>query len=147
MPFYDVQTHKLATSVQHFYYAHGAPIIQPLEVWLGPLGPLPLALQRRPERTDETEIAVQLPELGDLLGARAPNSDPSQCSLPLLFVRSVDGAVYHSGRSVVCQDLVALVSAAGDVSAANALKKLNVGLGERAGAHKVHGGAWTIRIV
>lgn len=147
MPFYDVQTHKLATSVQHFYYAHDAPRLQPLEVWLGPLGPLPLALQRRPERADETEIAVQLPELGDLLGARAPNADPSECILPLLFVRSIDGAVYHSGRNVVCQDLVALVSAAGDVSAANALKKLNVGLGERAGAHKVRGGAWTIRIV
>ncbi|WFD33850.1 hypothetical protein MCUN1_000673 [Malassezia cuniculi] len=166
MPFYDAQTHKLATSVQHFYYcaqtaafqtagiaaaaaaAHGTHGLQPLEAWLGPLGPLALAAQPRPEKPDETEIAVQLPQLTELLGARPADSEPSQCVLPLLFVRSFDGTVFHSGRSVVCQDLVAIVSAAGDVGAANALKKLNVGLGERAGAHKVPGGgAWTIRIV
>lgn len=163
MPFYDLHTHKLATSVQHFYYcAQTAALqtastaalasaahtdLQPLEVWLGPLGPLPLAAQPRPEQPDETEIAVELPKLSELLGTRAPGADPSQCVLPLLFVRGFDGTVYHSGRRVVCQDLVALVSAAGDVSAANALKKLNVGLGERAGAHEVAAGAWTIRIV
>ena len=150
MPFYDVHTHKLATSVVSFYATRGVDMPpEPLEVWLGPLGPLPLAVQPSPERVDEVEIAVQLPPLRQMLETQRTGGESVwQCTLPLLFVRPLDGATYHSGRQLVCQDLVAVVRAAGDLGAANALQKLHVGLGEPAGAHEVPGGgAWTLRVI
>lgn len=166
MPFYDAATHKLAMTVQHFFYVRDSAALQtprdayaaahaphaqlePFEVWLGPLGPLTLASVPVPE-SDEAEVAVQLPLLAQILGARldAPKSPLSSCTLPLLFVRAHDSTIYHSGRHVLCQDLVAVVRAAGDNSAANALQKLNVGLGEQAGAHELPpGSVWTLRVI
>lgn len=166
MPFYDAATHKLAMTVQHFFYVRDSAALQtprdayaathapnaqlePLEIWLGPLGPLTLASVPVPE-SDEAEVAVQLPLLAQILGARlgAPTSPLSSCTLPLLFVRAHDSTIYHSGRHVLCQDLVAVVRAAGDNSAANALQKLNVGLGEQAGAHELPpGSVWTLRVI
>ena len=166
MPFYDAATHKLAMTVQHFFYVRDSAALQtprdayaathaphaqlePLEIWLGPLGPLTLASVPVPE-SDEAEVAVQLPLLAQILGARlgAPKSPLSSCTLPLLFVRAHDSTIYHSGRHVLCHDLVAVVRAAGDNSAANALQKLNVGLGEPAGAHELPpGSVWTLRVI
>ncbi|WFD29198.1 hypothetical protein MSPP1_000204 [Malassezia sp. CBS 17886] len=169
MPFYDAPTHKLAFTVQHFSYLADAAALQTptdaaagaaagaagdtMEVWLGPLGPLPLVATPAPERGDaDAEVAVQLPPLKDILHARmrAPASAApvSQRTLPLLFVRGFDGTIYHSGRHILCQDLVAVVQDSGDAGAANALRKLNVGLGVQAGADDLpEGGAWTIRVV
>ena len=100
--------------------------------------------------SDEAEVAVQLPPLREILQARLdPWKTPlSSCTLPILFVRAYDSTIYHSGRHVLCQDLVAVVRAAGDSSAANALQKLNVGLGEQAGAHELPpGSVWTLRVI
>lgn len=166
MPFYDAASHKLAMTVQHFFYVRDSSALQTpreayaathaphahvdaLEVWLGPIGPLTLVTVPVPE-SDEAEVAVQLPRLREILAARldARSSAPSTCTLPLLFVRAHDSTIYHSGRHVLCQDLVAVVRAAGDTSAANALQKLNVGLGEQAGAHELPAGSvWTLRVI
>lgn len=165
MPYYDAPTHKLAMTVQHFFYVRdsaalqtpreaqaamhvpGAPLAS-LEVWLGPLGPLALASAPGPS-SDEAEIAVQLPPLRAFLDARLDRDRwATQCTLPLLFVRAHDSTIYHSGRHILCQDLVAVVRAAGDPGAAQALQKLNVGLGEPAGAHELPpGSVWTLRVV
>lgn len=168
MPFYDAASHKLAMTVQHFLYVRNSAALQTprdayeaihaesqssqleaLEVWIGPLGPLTLASVPVPE-SDEAEVAVQLPPLREILQARLdPWKTPlSSCTLPILFVRAYDSTIYHSGRHVLCQDLVAVVRAAGDSSAANALQKLNVGLGEQAGAHELPpGSVWTLRVI
>ncbi|WFD25686.1 hypothetical protein MNAN1_000650 [Malassezia nana] len=165
MPFYDAPTHKLAMTVQHFFYVPDSAALQTpreaqaalhvpgvalasLEVWLGPLGPLALASAPGPG-SDETEIAVQLPPLRAFLDARLDrDTTATQCTLPLLFVRAHDSTIYHSGRHILCQDLVAVVRAAGDPGAAQALQKLNVGLGEPAGAHELPpGSVWTLRVV
>ena len=111
MPFYDAATHKLAMTVQHFFYVRDSAALQtprdayaathapnaqlePLEIWLGPLGPLTLASVPVPE-SDEAEVAVQLPLLAQILGARlgAPKSPLSSCTLPLLFVRAHDSTI------------------------------------------------------
>ncbi|KAL4399911.1 RNA polymerase II-specific DNA-binding transcription factor [Malassezia pachydermatis] len=167
MPYYDAPTHKLAMTVQNFFYVRDSAALQtpreayaaarapgaalaPLEVWLGPLGPLILAFAPLPD-SDEAEVAVQLPSLKSIIEARVDqdsDAPPSQCTLPLLFVRGYDSTIYHSGRHVLCQDLVAVVRAAGDIGAANALQKLNVGLGEQAGAHELPAGSvWTLRVI
>ena len=53
------------------------------------------------------------------------------------------GVLAEHGRNAL-----AVVRAAGDLGAANALQKLHVGLGEPAGAHEVPGGgAWTLRVI
>lgn len=151
MPFYDTNTHKVAMTVQHFFYdAHALqsldePLLEHMEVWLGPLGPLALLTAPTPDGEQETDVAVHLPPLRAIIDAG--DASP-QCTLPLLFVRALDGAIYHSGRQVACQDLVAVVRAAGDSRAAEALKKLNVGLGEQAGAQELPpGSVWTLRVV
>lgn len=165
MPYYDAPSHKLVLTVQHFFYVNDSAALQTpkdalaaaraphaartrLEIWLGPLGPLPLASVPLPD-SDETDVAVQMPSLKAILGERRETRDlPTQCTLPLLFVRGHDSTIYHSGRHVLCQDLVAVVRAAGDAGAANALQKLHVGLGEQAGAHELPpGGVWTLRVV
>lgn len=143
LPLYDTATHKLAMNVQHFA-ASTDPAASHHEVWLGPHGPLPV--HAAPAATDalEAEVVVALPPLRTLL--EGPYA--SQRSFPLLFVRSADGSIYHSGRHVLCQDLVAIVRTAGDPRAAEALKKLHVGLGTAAGADDLpQGGVWTLRIV
>lgn len=163
MPFYDAQTHKLAMTVQNFYYVRddaalqmpedalaaphaGRAPLETFEVWVGPLGPLPLVAVPVPD-SDEAEMAVELPRLRELFSVHT-DAKSLQCTLPVLFVRGHDSAIYHSGRELLCQDLVAVVRAAGDHGAANALQKLNVGLGERAGAHELPAGSvWTIRVL
>ena len=51
---------------------------------------------------------------------------------------------HMASRMVYCT----VVRAAGDNSAANALQKLNVGLGEQAGAHELPpGSVWTLRVI
>lgn len=154
MPFYDTQTHKLAMCVQHMIEpidSGGADAKAPTkEVWLGPLGPLAMLVAPVPERSDESEVVVDLPPLRRILelGGEDDPATQSQLTLPLLFVRSSDGAIYHSGRQILCQDLVAVVRAAGDHRAADALKKLQVGLGAAAGAHELPpGSVWTIRVL
>ncbi|KAI3628125.1 hypothetical protein CBS14141_002126 [Malassezia furfur] len=154
MPFYDTQTHKLAMCVQHMteLIDDGRPGTQAptKEIWLGPLGPLTTLVAPVPERPDEAEVVVDLPPLRRILeqGGESDTASQSQLSLPLLFVRSSDGAIYHSGRQILCQDLVAVVRAAGDHRAADALKKLQVGLGAAAGADELPpGSVWTIRVL
>ncbi|WFD02921.1 hypothetical protein MOBT1_001609 [Malassezia obtusa] len=147
LPFYDTSTHKLAMTVQHFAARDTDGTSRAKEVWLGALGPLPVLTASVPDSNEETEVLVELPPLRNILGG-ADGAAATQCTLPLLFVRASDGAIYHSGRQVLCQDLVAVVRAAGDHRAAEALKKLNVGLGKAAGAHDLPAGsAWTIRVV
>ena len=154
MPFYDTQTHKLAMCVQHMTeliddggQGSQAPT---KEIWLGPLGPLTTLVAPVPDRPDEAEVVVDLPPLRRILeqGGEGDAASQSQLTLPLLFVRSSDGAIYHSGRQILCQDLVAVVRAAGDHRAADALKKLQVGLGAAAGADELSpGSVWTIRVL
>lgn len=254
MPSYNPHQHTLSTTVLNFYYvssdsddladAYGTRHPVPMEVWLGPIGPLDCRSEPKQDRPGESEILVQLPPLPEILSAaqddkshagaqfggqpankegprsgnangsvelgvntatsltdaarasaeramaiasaamgesneagsgsagvpdkgsdqsgqqvqtaqqEQPQADQqpsapepalqSQC-LPLFFVRGCDGTGYHSGRHIACDDLFALVGAAGDPSAAEALRNLGVGLGQAAGASG--SGAWSLRVV
>ncbi|KAE8233272.1 hypothetical protein CF326_g1686 [Tilletia indica] len=72
MPLYDARSHTLTTTALNFYYYPeddaGQPTLVPMEVWLGPLGPLVCRSKPRSDRTGgESEIAVDLPSLVDIL--------------------------------------------------------------------------------
>ncbi|KAK0532906.1 hypothetical protein OC842_003151 [Tilletia horrida] len=72
MPLYDARSHTLTTTALNFYYYPeedlGQPMLVPMEVWLGSLGPLPCRSKPRSDRTGgESEIAVDLPSLEDIL--------------------------------------------------------------------------------
>ncbi|EPQ29793.1 uncharacterized protein PFL1_02466 [Pseudozyma flocculosa PF-1] len=70
---------------------------------------------------------------------------PAHFLLPLVFVKDSDGTAFHSGRHVVCEDLVQLMHAAGHEADAETLCQLGFGLGQIAGPPKV--GAWSVRII
>ncbi|KAN0060070.1 hypothetical protein ACQY0O_008043 [Thecaphora frezii] len=122
------------------------------------------------EKVQETLISVKLPSVQAMLNAvRGFDTDASGPStakkatsaatsaaaenvevpphflLPLLFVNDSDGTAFHSGRHVVCEDLVQLMKAAGHEADAQTLKQLGFGLGEVAGPPKQ--GAWSVRII
>ncbi|PKI85942.1 hypothetical protein MVES_000576 [Malassezia vespertilionis] len=113
MPFYETTTHELAMSVQNFYYSSRDDALQSpaamlsasrtdtkletMQIWLGPLGPLPFVATATQD-THETDVLIELPKLKAMLGTQ--DRRISQCMLPLLFVRGIDGSIYHSGRTI-----------------------------------------------
>ncbi|TKY87672.1 hypothetical protein EX895_003253 [Sporisorium graminicola] len=166
MPTYDQTKHTLITTVTNFIVPAAItadPI--PLDVWAGSLGPLkveystkrPTAPSSVPGSTStdpEAYITVTLPPIRDMLklaltgrlSAPVPASSvPPHFLLPLIFVNDSDGTAYHSGRHIVCEDLVQLMKATGHDTSAEVLKQLGFGLGDLAGPPKQ--GAWSLRII
>uniref|UniRef100_V5EL25 Uncharacterized protein n=2 Tax=Kalmanozyma brasiliensis (strain GHG001) TaxID=1365824 RepID=V5EL25_KALBG len=156
MPTYDQARHTLVTTVTNFIVPAAItaePI--PLDVWVGPLGPLRVQHStKRKEMGEDPEafITVSLPALRDMLRvaltgkAGSPKGGvPAHFLLPLIFVNDSDGTAYHSGRHVVCEDLVQLMRATGHETTQEVLKGLGFGLGDVAGVPRV--GAWSLRVI
>ncbi|GAK64202.1 uncharacterized protein PAN0_004c2412 [Moesziomyces antarcticus] len=159
MPTYDQTKHTLITTVTNFIVPAAItsePI--PLDVWVGSIGPLKVQHSvKRPASTapagdPEAFITVTLPPIRDMLkvalkgnSATAQASVPAHFLLPLIFVNDSDGTAYHSGRHIVCEDLVQLMKATGHDTTADVLKQLGFGLGDLAGPPVQ--GAWSLRII
>ncbi|SNX83690.1 uncharacterized protein MEPE_02397 [Melanopsichium pennsylvanicum] len=159
MPTYVQTQHILVTTVTNFIVPAAItsdPI--PLDVWIGPLGPLRVnhSIKRpNPGGDPEAHITVTLPSIKDMLRVALKGNvtenkmdvrgTPAQFLLPLIFVNDSDGTAYHSGRHIVCEDLVQLMKATGHDTTSQVLKQLGFGLGELAGPPTV--GAWSLRII
>ncbi len=173
MPTYDQTKHTLVTTVTNFIVPAAItsdPI--PLDVWAGSLGPLKVEhVVKRPPAAPNTAagtagsqgsdpeayITVTLPAIKDMLKVALKGKvDPSQTNganggvpahflLPLIFVNDSDGTAYHSGRHIVCEDLVQLMKATGHDTTSEVLKQLGFGLGDLAGPPTQ--GAWSLRII
>ncbi|SPO25236.1 uncharacterized protein UTRI_02650_B [Ustilago trichophora] len=158
MPTYDQTKHTLVTTVTNFIVPAAItsdPI--PLDVWAGSLGPLKVEhSNKRPNPGSDPEafITVNLPSIRDMLkiALRGKLSTPITAGgvpahflLPLIFVNDSDGTAYHSGRHIVCEDLVQLMKATGHDTTSEVLKQLGFGLGELAGPPTQ--GAWSLRII
>ncbi|GAC98902.1 hypothetical protein PHSY_006497 [Pseudozyma hubeiensis SY62] len=153
MPTYDQTKHTLVTTVTNFIVPAAItsdPI--PLDVWVGSLGPLKVQHTTKPE--SEVYITVTLPPIRDMLklaltgkidNPMSGDTVPPHFLLPLIFVNDSDGTAYHSGRHIVCEDLVQLMKATGHDTTADVLKQLGFGLGDLAGPPK--DGAWSLRII
>lgn len=145
LPSYDQTGHTLTTTVTNFVVSAAITSEKvPLDVWVGPLGPLSCTHQ---EREGDTLISVKLPAITAMLDVLEANksSPPAHFLLPLLFVNDSDGTAFHSGRHVVCEDLVRLMQAAGHEASAATLVQLGFGLGPVAGPPA--DGAWSLRII
>ncbi|RUS16081.1 hypothetical protein BC937DRAFT_91627 [Endogone sp. FLAS-F59071] len=124
---YKPSTHTLEVTALNFFSTSDQQQ-QPMEVWLGPHGPLKYRIVRRSASTSgtsalqtttttsqlknhlpanyETSLIVELPNTQDVL---VTNHDMllvnihggRTLELPILFVRN-DGVVYHSGKCLVC---------------------------------------------
>ena len=157
MPTYDQTRHTLVTTVTNFIVPAAItsdPI--PLDVWAGSLGPLKVehSIKRPAPGSDpEAYITVTLPAIKDMLkvalrgkiSAPVSGGVPAHFLLPLIFVNDSDGTAYHSGRHIVCEDLVQLMKATGHDTTAEVLKQLGFGLGDLAGPPTQ--GAWSLRII
>ncbi|SPO32093.1 uncharacterized protein UTRI_02650 [Ustilago trichophora] len=158
MPTYDQTRHTLVTTVTNFIVPAAItsdPI--PLDVWAGSLGPLKVEhSNKRPNPGSDPEafITVTLPSIRDMLkiALRGKLSTPITAGgvpahflLPLIFVNDSDGTAYHSGRHIVCEDLVQLMKATGHDTTSEVLKQLGFGLGDLAGPPIQ--GAWSLRII
>ncbi|PWZ01709.1 hypothetical protein BCV70DRAFT_199143 [Testicularia cyperi] len=159
MPTYDQVKHTLVTTVTNFIVPAAItsdPI--PLDVWIGSLGPMEVEHSARSQPSaaagadPEAMITVRLPPIRDLLAnarqsraAMKSSKLPAHFLLPLIFVNDSDGTAYHSGRHVVCEDLVELMKATGHETSADVLKQLGFGLGDVAGPPSQ--GAWSLRII
>ncbi|SJX65929.1 uncharacterized protein SRS1_16483 [Sporisorium reilianum f. sp. reilianum] len=161
MPTYDQTKHTLVTTVTNFIVPAAItsdPI--PLDVWAGSLGPLKVEHSTKrpapsaPPTDPEAYISVTLPPIRDMLKVALTGklsspvpaaSVPAHFLLPLIFVNDSDGTAYHSGRHIVCEDLVQLMKATGHDTSADVLKQLGFGLGELAAPPKQ--GAWSLRII
>lgn len=163
MPIYDQTRHTLVTTVTNFIVPAAItsdPI--PLDVWAGSLGPLKVSHSTNAPSTStstststdpETYITVTLPAIREMIkvALTARRSSPTSAPipphvlLPLIFVNDSDGTAYHSGRHIVCEDLVQLMKATGHDTTADVLKQLGFGLGDLAGPP--NDGAWSVRII
>lgn len=155
MPTYDQTKHTIQTSVTNFIVPAAVtsnPI--PLDVWIGSVGPLRVEHSAKTASDDasgdpEHLIIVHVPPIRDLLAAAQANTAdqtiPPHFLLPFVFVNDSDGTVYHSGRHVVCEDLVQLMKATGHDTSADMLNLLGFGLGSIAGTPSQ--GAWSLRII
>lgn len=159
MPTYDQSKHTLHTTVTNFIVPAAItsdPI--PLDVWIGSVGPLKVShsIKRGSSATGDPEafISVTLPPIRDMLKLALtsksatpvpPCATPAHFLLPLIFVNDSDGTAYHSGRHIVCEDLVQLMKATGHETSAEVLKGLGFGLGDAAGVPRL--GAWSLRII
>lgn len=124
---YKPSTHTLEVTALNFFSTTDQQQ-QPMELWLGPHGPLKYRIVRRSASTSgtsalqtttttsqlknhlpanyETSLIVELPNTQDVL---VTNHDMllvnihggRTLELPVLFVRN-DGVVYHSGKCLVC---------------------------------------------
>ena len=160
MPTYDQTKHTLVTTVTNFIVpAAITSDPMPLDVWAGSLGPLKVehTVKRPPAPSSgsdpEAFITVALPPIRDMLkvalrgklSTPVSNGVPAHFVLPLIFVNDSDGTAYHSGRHIVCEDLVQLMKATGHDTTSEVLKQLGFGLGELAGPPAQ--GAWSVRII
>ncbi|KAJ1020169.1 hypothetical protein NDA16_004449 [Ustilago loliicola] len=158
MPTYDQTRHTLVTTVTNFIVPAAItsdPI--PLDVWAGNLGPLKVEHSNKPPvagSDPEAYITVTLPPIRDMLkvalqgeieAGMKRSGIPAHFLLPLIFVNDSDGTAYHSGRHIVCEDLVQLMKATGHETSEEVLKQLGFGLGELAGVPAQ--GAWSLRII
>ncbi|SPC64051.1 uncharacterized protein UHOD_08361 [Ustilago sp. UG-2017b] len=158
MPTYDQTKHTLITTVTNFIVPAAItsdPI--PLDVWAGYLGPLKVEHSNKPPvpgNDPEAYITVTLPTITDMLKVAMQGKIetevkkaglPAHFLLPLIFVNDSDGTAYHSGRHMVCEDLVQLMKSTGHETSEEVLKQLGFGLGESAGVPSQ--GAWSLRII